>query len=304
MLRAITTCASIYETTPILDGSRSIRFSRNSPMPAESQKNLILAMSYGYSYERLYPFLQSLKETGFDGEIVIFVGATSVATMNRLRHAGVELKSFIYPFKRAHEMRKRNPLYRLRPLAQQLIGRLDSSESIARWSFPFHNIQSLRFLLYYWFLRSRPNRYRYIFFTDLRDVTFQRNPFIHAEGRQLRFYVEEPITIRQCPINSRWIREYFGEEILREIGGNLIVCSGTTLGDYDSIIRYLEEFLLTLRQARSIPWRVGFDQGVHNYLAYKKLTGSITFCPNRESEVFTMGFIRATRSYRATNKAS
>ena len=258
-------------------------------MPAESQNNLILAMSYGYSYEQLYPFLQSLKETGFDGEIVIFVGGTSVATMDRLRHAGVELKPFIYPFKRAHEMHKPNPLYRLWPLAQQLIGRLDSPESIARWSFPFHNIQSLRFLLYYWFLRSRPNRYRHIFFTDLRDVTFQRNPFIHAEGSRLRFYVEEPrFTVSTCRFNSRWIREYFGEEILREIGGNPIVCSGTTLGDYDSIIRYLEEFLLTMRQARSI-MRSGFDQGVHNYLAYKKLTGSITFCPNRESEVLTMG---------------
>ena len=161
-------------------------------MPAEAQKNLILAMSYGYSYEQLYPFLQSLKETGFDGEIVIFVGGTSVATMDRLRHAGVELKPFIYPFKRAHEMRKPNPLYRLWPLARQFVGRLDSPESIARWSFPFHDIFSLRFLLYYWFLRGRPNRYRHIFFTDLRDVTFQRNPFIHAEGSRLRFYVEEP----------------------------------------------------------------------------------------------------------------
>jgi hypothetical protein len=78
--------------------------------------------------------------------------------------------------------------------------------------------------------------------------------------------------------------------VLREIGGNPIVCSGTTLGDYDSIIRYLEEFLLTLRQARSI-MRAGFDQGVHNYLAYKKLTDFITLCPNRASEVLTMGFI-------------
>src|SRR5262245_58534109 len=135
-------------------------------MPAESQKNLILAISYGYSYEQLYPVLQSLKETCFDGEIVIFVGGTNAATMNCLRHAGVQLKTFIYPFKRAHA--KRNPLYRLWPLAQLFIGRLDSPESIARWSFPFHNILSLRFLLYYWFLRSRPNRYRHIFLTDLR----------------------------------------------------------------------------------------------------------------------------------------
>jgi hypothetical protein len=187
-------------------------------MPADTQKNVILSMSYGYSYEQLYPVLQSLEETGLDGEIVIFVGGTNADTMNRLRHAGVELKPFIYPFKRAYA--KRNPLYRVWPFAQQVIRRLNSPESIARWSFPFHNILSLRFLLYYWFLRSRPNRYRHIFFTDLRDVTFQRNPFIHAEGSRLRFYVEEPpLTIGTCPINSRWIREYFGEEILREICG-------------------------------------------------------------------------------------
>jgi len=38
-------------------------------MPAEAPpRDLILATSFGYTFEQLYPFLQSLKETGYDAE--------------------------------------------------------------------------------------------------------------------------------------------------------------------------------------------------------------------------------------------
>jgi len=257
--------------------------------------DLILATSFGYSYEQLYPFLRSLKDTGFDGEIVLFIGSTSIATTNRLRREGVKLIPFFYPFKRAHKMR--NPLHRLWPVARRLLGRLESPESLARWSVPFHNISSLRYLLYHHFLRTKPDRYRHIFLTDLRDVSFQRNPFALAESGKLRLYVEEPpYTIGACPNNSRWIREYFGEEVLEKLGDKPIICSGTTLGDYAAIMTYLEKFILTLRQARSL-MRVGVDQGIHNYLAYFELAPMVTLCPNRDSEVLTMGLMPRDESF-------
>jgi len=252
-------------------------------------KDLILATSFGYTYEQLYPFLRSLKDTGFDGEIVFFVGSTSIATTNRLRNEDVKLIPFFYPFKKAHKMR--NPLHRLWPVAQRLLRGVETPEQLAWWSAPFHNISSLRYLLYYRFLKSAPDRYRHIFLADLRDVSFQKNPFDRAETGRLRFYVEEPPhTIGACPNNSRWIREYFGEEVLQQIGSKPIICSGTTLGDYASIITYLEHFILTLRRSRSL-MRVGVDQGIHNYLAYTELTSLVTLCPNRESEVLTMGLM-------------
>jgi hypothetical protein len=36
---------------------------------------------------------------------------------------------------------------------------------------------------------------------------------------------------------------------------------------------------------------VGVDQGIHNYLAYTELASLITLCPNRDSEVLTMGLM-------------
>ena len=185
----------------------------------------------------------------------------------------------------------RNPLHRVWPLAQKALGGWAGPASLAFWSLPFHNISSLRYLLYYRFLRSKRGSYRHIFLTDLRDVSFQRSPFLRAEAGKLRFYVEEPpLTIGACPNNSRWIREYFGEETLRELADKPIICSGTTLGDYSSIMTYLEKFILTLRRARSL-MRVGVDQGIHNYLAYTELASLITLCPNRDSEVLTMGLM-------------
>ncbi|MEI9897637.1 MAG: hypothetical protein WDN28_28205 [Chthoniobacter sp.] len=92
-------------------------------------KDLILATSFGYSFEQLYPFLRSLQETGFEGETVFFVGSTSMPTANRLRKEGVKLKPFFYPFKRAHKMR--NPLHRLWPLAQRVLRGVEKPDELA-----------------------------------------------------------------------------------------------------------------------------------------------------------------------------
>jgi hypothetical protein len=259
-------------------------------------KDLVLATSFGYSFEQLHPFLRSLKDTGYDGEIVLFIGGTSIATTNLLRNEGVKLIPFFYPFKRAHKMR--NPLHRLWPLAHGFLRRLESPEALARWSLPFHNISTLRYLLYQRFLQTKAGKYRYVFLSDLRDVSFQRSPFVGAEPGKLRFFVEEPpMTIGTCPNNSRWIREYFGEETLQQLSARPIICSGTTVGDYASIIIYLEKFIGTLRRARSL-MRVGVDQGIHNFLAYTELAPLVTLCPNRESEVLTMGLMPRDEDFR------
>jgi hypothetical protein len=255
----------------------------------DEMKDLILATSFGYSYEQLRPFLGSLKETDFAGEIVLFIGNTSLATQSRLRRDGVKLVSFFYPFKRAHKMR--NPLYRVWPLVHRFLRGIEKPETLASLSAPFHNISTLRYLLYHRFLRSRPGEYRAIFLTDLRDVCFQSNPFARGGLDQLRFFEEEPPhTVGSCPNNSRWIREFFGEDALQELAAQPIICSGTTLGDYASILDYLGKFILTFRQARSI-MRVGADQGIHNFLARTQLASAVTLCPNRESEVLTMGLM-------------
>lgn len=252
-------------------------------------KNLIMATSFGYSYEQLRPFLASLKETNFDGEIVLFAGNTSRATRGRLRADGVKLISFFYPYQRAHKLR--NPLYRLWPLAHRFLRRVKDARILAALSAPFHNISTLRYLHYHRFLRSRPGQYDAIFLTDLRDVCFQGDPFVNATPGRLRFFVEEPPhSIGACPNNSRWILEFFGQEALQKLAGEPIICSGTTLGDYASILAYLEEFILTFRQARSI-MRVGADQGIHNYLARTGLASAVTLCANREAEVLTMGLM-------------
>ena len=251
-------------------------------------KDAIVATSMNYTYEQLYPFLRSLRDTGFDGEIILFVARTNQATLNRLRNEGVKLVGFFYPFTKTKKMR--NPLYRIWPLMRPLFSRIEDAESMARWTLVFHNLVYLRFVLYYRFLLKHPNSYRNIFLTDLRDVTFQQNPFSRAEPGKLRFYVEEPPrTIGECPINGRWIQEYFGDETLKEVADKPIVCSGSILGDYPSTMKYLEHFILTLRKARDI--MRGADQGVHNYLAYTELASMVTLCPNRDSEVLTMGLM-------------
>lgn len=250
-----------------------------------------MAVSYGYTHSQLKVFTRSLAETGFAGDLVLFIGGTDVRSKELLREEGAVLVPFFYPYRRCNKLR--TPFYRLWPLVRPLLARSGDAGTVQRLAAPFLNLSILRFAFYRKFLLRHRGEYGRIFLTDLRDVCFQGNPFDRTSDGELRVFLEEPgHTLGSCAVNSRWLTELYGREVLGELSQKPIICSGTILGDYDRILGYLDAFLLSLRDARSV-MRMGMDQGIHNYIIHRGLVGTATFCENRRSEILTMGVMPA-----------
>lgn len=248
-----------------------------------------MAVTSGYAAEDLAPFVCSLRETDFSGDLVIFAANTGSETRAWLRAQGVKVVRFPYPFTNFTKLR--NPLHRVWPMWRRLLGGASSPSVVqftAKW---LQNLSIMRFFFYRAFLLRHGDEYGCVFLTDLRDVVFQADPFRDVVPGELRVFLEEPWLRQGNDVNScRWLSELFGEEIVRRLADTTLVCSGTIIGGTRRIAEYLDAFMLALARAKSV-MRMGMDQGLHNYMLYTGLREGVTMCANREAEVLTMGLI-------------
>jgi hypothetical protein len=156
---------------------------------------------------------------------------------------------------------------------------------------PIVNVPWVRMILYYDFLTVNRGRYGQVMLTDVRDVIFQADPFARETGPGLRAFLEdESMRIGNSQANIQWITELFGQEELERLGGFSISCSGTTIGDAESVRHYLRAFIEVAFSVRSTRLNGG-DQGIHNYLVHGALKPSTTLLRNGAAEVLTMGYL-------------
>ncbi len=91
------------------------------------------------------------------------------------------------------------------------------------------------------------------------------------------------------------LRGSFGAEVLAEMAERRVSCSGTTIGDADSITAYLKK-MIDLSAAGPKMFG-GSDQGVHNFIVHRKLVPGLHAHDNYDSTVFTAG-CEPEQSYR------
>ena len=74
--------------------------------------------------------------------------------------------------------------------------------------------------------------------------------------------------IKNCFINSNWIRRLYGLRKYNLIKDNYISCSGTTLGSYPGIMEYLNKMVFHIKNFTYFSFfgSPGSDQGNHNYI--------------------------------------
>jgi len=223
--------------------------------------NLVLGLAAGYHYGDVRPFLMSLAESGFSGECVLFVSETTRDLDKMGAHpvtiVPVDLKAEL--------------------------------EEV-----PYN---ALRYFLYLGFLRGLGHEYGNIFILDVRDVIFQRNPFSFPWAEGLNCTLEDRcMTIGECPHNSHWIRQHQGQDALAQVADQPISCSGTTVGDHESMMRYLE-----VMTSRLIPFKggeriAGYDQGVHNVLLHTGELENVTLHDNG-GPILTLGYTKGEPRY-------
>ena len=241
------------------------------------RKNVVLSYIEGYSAKDIRPFVSSLRDTCYEGDIVFFtfkvhpdcqflfdkygvcnVPVRRIDMKNHYRFEnrvasllGIDDKPFI-------------PDISINQRLSKFIAYLDAADlSVSRsivkrlW-----HCNSARFLYYEDFLEDRS--YDHVLLTDVRDVFFQSNPF-HLDV-QSEFCVAEEHPVRKIDEqnnNADWIRRAYGQSALDALAGLPIICAGVTIGTKNKILNYLS-YLNRDIISRHIGW--GTDQGAHNYI--------------------------------------
>ena len=200
-------------------------------------KDLIIGGASNYTWEHLKYWVNSIKKSGFTGDIVLVSTNITAETIDKLTAEGVKLA--IYGDKQA-----------------------DGSFKAVQNGAPHVE----RFFYLWHFLKHTEEEYRYVVATDTRDVVFQSNPspyldvldrtnkdlIVSSEGLK---YVDEPW-------GSQNLHDTFGPFFHNLLGKNLIYNVGVIAGRKDAI----RQLLLNLFQMsinRQIPV---VDQAVYNFL--------------------------------------
>lgn len=226
-------------------------------MNAATSETLVLGTAYGYSIEQVRLFVLSLRRH-YAGEAILLITSGSTAEM-------------------------------LQFLADNRITALFFD--CPKWMVA--DVQIARYVRYGELLRSATNRYSSVLLTDVGDAVFQGDPFKGApEGKLLCFQEHEGKTIGECPTNSGWIREIFGEAAVRSVQGKAIICSGTILGVPRMVLKCIDSILAcaTPEVLMRLGATRGHDQGILNYLLHTGRLPEARVVPNGV-HVFTLGTV-------------
>jgi len=227
-----------------------------------SRACLILGLAAGYHAGDVRPFLRSLRETGFCGRTVLFVTPTTRG-LREMAALGAETVPFARPAESAHVPYNAWRFF----LCREFLGGLFR-------------------------LGLAPER---VLLTDVRDVVFQRDPFSFPWPDGLSVFMEDRATrLADCPHMERWTLGHLGAEALCAMGGRLVSCSGTIMGDAASVRHWLERMCEGLLPFDPPETRgmAGYDQAVHNHLLHRGSLGEVSVFHN-DGPVLTLGRLPA-----------
>ncbi len=162
-------------------------------------------------------------------------------------------------------------------------------------------IQFKRYLIFLKYLKGKS--FKNIFLCDSRDIYFQSDPFEFNYEGQINFFLEDK-KIKECPFNTNWIVKTYGQNEFANISNNIILCSGTVLGNSSKILEYLNlithcvstykykkkfRYLITLRPD---PEGRGCDQGHANFIVHNSKIKNFKLYTNGEGPVATAFYLK------------
>ena len=210
-----------------------------------AQKDLIIGAFSNYKdYDVLKPWVQSIKDTDFNGDIVLIAIDTSPELIARLEAEGVK----VLPYAKQNNMM----------------------------------IHMLRFVYIYDYLSKNEKEYRYVITTDVRDVVFQSNPFGLLDNRVSAgcpakiIAASEAILIKDEAWNRGNIIKNFGQYFYDKIKDNP-VCNVGVFGGRSDYVRDMCFYIYQLSLNRP-DWVA--DQAAYNMLLnmspWKQVTSTAT----------------------------
>lgn len=248
------------------------------------KRNLILTTAHRISFAALEPFLRSLKQAEFTGDLVIFCSGVDDESIRQMQIFGAQVERFHFAGTHVH-----NRAARLWALWKKVFASGISQRAKERIAHLVFHLFYRRHLLYLDFLRARGGSYEKVLLTDCRDVFFQTDPFDWPQTPGLHLFLEEATNkLGTCLHHIRWITSQFGTEKLEQWKEETVSCAGTVFGDVPAITAYLQQMVAQTMKARSLRAADG-DQGIHNYLLLARQFRESTVHENRRGPVMTLG---------------
>lgn len=242
--------------------------------------DLIAGAVFGYSYDKIAPFVESLRATDYSGRIVFFTSHIDRESLDRLKDRGVECIQIHYRSTGAL-----NSWSRFWPTLRRVL-RFMPAPVRKRTYRKITNFALVRYLHFLDFLK-REETFRYVLFTDIRDVVFQDTPFSTDLPGEFCAYLESPhMVYGKEPLNDGWIRRNYDESKLKQLHGTRISCCGTIAGTMPGMLNYLKAFENEFIQLASLEH--GADTSIHNRLIRQPLKSTTTICDNFEGEIGTI----------------
>ena len=200
------------------------------------EKDLIIGGASNYSWDQLKYWVNSIRKSGFNGDVAIVGTNMKKETISRLTQEGVILSLYGTP--------------------------QENGDIIA----PQNGAPHVERFFYIWnFLENTKENYGHVITTDTRDVVFQTNPTEWLEKNMVAHFLvasSEGMRYRNEPWGNQNLFETFGPFFHNKLKDNFIYNVGTIAGDFASV-KGLLSFIFHLSVNRSIPI---VDQAVYNFI--------------------------------------
>tara|TARA_X000000368_G_scaffold215389_1_gene170056 strand:- start:1257 stop:2129 length:873 start_codon:yes stop_codon:yes gene_type:complete len=237
-----------------------------------NNENLIIGAACGYNWDDLEIFIKSLRKFLNCRVILIFEQSLDKSLKNKFKNYKIEY--YIY-----------------RNINDKNIPGLMNSKS---------DVGQRRYAMYEYILKNIKKKPNKVLLTDTRDVVFQKDLFQNKFKKSINFFLEDEKILNDSR-NSRWLERTVGYNEYNKIKKNKISCSGTTLGNFDQILKYsalmnkylfLYPYKRPLRHLLVLKKVEPYDQGMHNYLIYNNFFKDMQLHENKFSKICTTAYMK------------
>ncbi len=196
------------------------------PHSPSDKKDLVIGVFFGYDLPVLKPWIRSIKQTGFTGDICLIALDAETALLEQIRGEGV----MVVPM-------------RTGPNSPKVIE---------------------RFLHVFDFLQKQEGKYRFVVFADVSDLVFQQNPIPWLEknlipsGKKL-VAAGERILVEHEEWNANEVRKNFGDYFYNIVKHKEVQCGGVIAG-YADYVR--DMCLMVFEMCVRVPY-FGADQAAY-----------------------------------------
>ena len=231
---------------------------------ATDARRLVLGAAVGFRVDQVRIFVESLRASGYTGDVAMLVGPTDFALAAYLRRHGVTPKRTWF---------------------------------IRRFHGPIH---AYRFQLFARYLHAHRARYDEVLISDVRDVVFQAHPFANIWSPAVHYFLEgDNRTIGNEPTNMVYMRSFLPERDVEKLKPCRISCCGVVLGGMSAMLAYLDRMNADLAAVPlKVRRKIGADTAFHNRMGHLASAVPVVIVENNV-HVATMG-IEPASAYRVS----